>query len=488
MAGRRSKSAASPDASANPGAGLPAAGGSEPSACDIYLSSTWSDLQPELEAIKGFLQGIPMTVRDSKSAHALPTIESCLSDIDSCRVFVIVLGMSYGSVPTNEMGGDGKRSYTEIEFDHAVLRKRGRIFAFLKDSAAKSPIAVNEASMLAALQFRAKVGRVVRASLFKSNVEFLLRLNESRSAIEGALSIKTDQFEVAKIRRQPLGFSRLSSALDDRRREVMSYIEAVFRRPDHSPDPDLVPLQREWSTLLGDDSATYSAVKLLSLLAWALKNGNPDSTRRRSLAPARNNAPAAAERIMKLIFTLAWSPACWDDFKAGDGADKSHEIENGDLLIAGHCAAKGLEFELPHSKAVEQWRYRIDDDLDNLVGSDFRANLFDWAAQQFHNKPRPTLADSAGDATRFAEARKKWEAKVVASLQYQSIKAERQVALLARIPLDRQKQIETLCLHAKQIEALPQACTGTPGNYLLVSELVLLEAIADCQKEIKRLP
>jgi hypothetical protein len=488
MAGRRSKSAAGPDASANPGAGPPTAGVTEPSVCDIYLSSTWSDLPAELIAIKNIFHGIPMTVRDSKSANASPTIQSCLSDIDSCRVFVIVLGMNYGSVPTKEMGGDGVRSYTEIEFDHAVSHRRGRIFAFFKDHAAKSPRGVNEASKLAVLQLRAKVSRVVRASEFKSNEDLLLRLNESRSTIKTALSIKPDEIEATQIRRQPRGFPRLSSALDDRRREIMTQIDAVFLLADHSPDPDLVALQRKWSALMAYESATDSAMELLGVLALAVAHCNPNSPRRRGLEPARSGSRAAAERIMKLIFTLAWSPACWDDFKAGDGADKSHEIENGDLLIAGRCAAKGLEFELPHSKAVDQWRYRIDDDLDSLVGSDFRANLFDWAAQQFHKKPRPTMADCGGDATRFTEARKKWEGKVVADLRYQSSKAKRQVALLAQIPHDRQNQIETLCMHAEQIDALAQACTGNAGNYLRENELVLLAAIADCQKEIKRLP
>ena len=83
----------------------------------VYLSSTLLDLKPEREAVTRWLiaakhQPVHSYVADSESVH-----DSCLSDIDDCDLYVLVLGHRYGFVP--EENNPEQLAITQLEFRHA---------------------------------------------------------------------------------------------------------------------------------------------------------------------------------------------------------------------------------------------------------------------------------------------------------------------------------------------------------------------------------
>jgi hypothetical protein len=82
----------------------------------VFVGSTFSDLQPYRKAVREALHQLETVVRGMEYFGALPDTpkEECLRIVRSCRAYVGIFAMRYGSVDTVT----GK-SLTELEYDEA---------------------------------------------------------------------------------------------------------------------------------------------------------------------------------------------------------------------------------------------------------------------------------------------------------------------------------------------------------------------------------
>lgn len=95
----------------------------------VYLSSTLIDLGAERQKVKEALGGECIVV-ESYSADERSVRESCLADVASCDLVIVIVGLRYGIVPPGQAC-----SITQMEFREA--RERGRTtWVFVKDAAA----------------------------------------------------------------------------------------------------------------------------------------------------------------------------------------------------------------------------------------------------------------------------------------------------------------------------------------------------------------
>src|ERR1700752_460739 len=82
----------------------------------IFVGSTFIDLQSYRQAVRDALVQLETIVRGMEYFGSKPgsPVEECLHVVRSCKVYVGVFGMRYGSVP------DGyERSMTHLEYDEA---------------------------------------------------------------------------------------------------------------------------------------------------------------------------------------------------------------------------------------------------------------------------------------------------------------------------------------------------------------------------------
>lgn len=95
----------------------------------IFVSSTKEDLIPYREAVENALTGmehIPLGMEYFVSSPDSP-IDVCLSTVRRSQLYIVIVGMRYGSIEE----GSGK-SFTELEYDEAVKNKIP-ILAFVID-------------------------------------------------------------------------------------------------------------------------------------------------------------------------------------------------------------------------------------------------------------------------------------------------------------------------------------------------------------------
>ena len=82
----------------------------------IFVGSTFTDLQPYRQAVRDSLVQLETIVRGMEYFGSKPgsPVEECLHVVRSCKVYVGIFGMRYGSIP------DGyERSMTHLEYDEA---------------------------------------------------------------------------------------------------------------------------------------------------------------------------------------------------------------------------------------------------------------------------------------------------------------------------------------------------------------------------------
>ena len=82
----------------------------------IFVGSTFVDLQPYRRAVRDALSQLEAIVRGMEYFGSKPgsPVEECLEVVRSCKVYIGVFGMRYGTIP------DGyERSMTHLEYDEA---------------------------------------------------------------------------------------------------------------------------------------------------------------------------------------------------------------------------------------------------------------------------------------------------------------------------------------------------------------------------------
>jgi hypothetical protein len=140
----------------------------------IYLSSTILDLKPERRAVLELLRAMRHQSVDSYLPDSDTVRDSCLDDVDSCDVYVLILGHRYGFQPEAE--NPGRLSITHLEFLRAGESGIPRV-ALLRSSIPDIRLSDLEDSQRSplVLNFRADVQKEVRAAEF----------NDLRGLIQG---------------------------------------------------------------------------------------------------------------------------------------------------------------------------------------------------------------------------------------------------------------------------------------------------------------
>jgi hypothetical protein len=94
---------------------------SAPPALRVFISYTGDDLKTYADTVAGVvtrLQWVPIYHQNWVSSGR-PTVSGCLQMVQSCDILVVLVAHRYGWVPPIEEGGDGKKSITWMEVDHA---------------------------------------------------------------------------------------------------------------------------------------------------------------------------------------------------------------------------------------------------------------------------------------------------------------------------------------------------------------------------------
>jgi hypothetical protein len=131
----------------------------------VYVSSTVADLKQERQAVMDWLveaghQPVPSYRPDSETVR-----DSCLDDVDTCDLYVLILGHRYGAQPA-DCNPEGL-SITQLEFRRAGQSGIPRI-ALLRTSIPDVSVSDMEdpQRLPRVLAFREEVGRAVRTALF----------------------------------------------------------------------------------------------------------------------------------------------------------------------------------------------------------------------------------------------------------------------------------------------------------------------------------
>lgn len=83
---------------------------------NVFVSSTWEDMQSYREAVRGALNkaGCIPCGMERFSASAQSPLETCFEELKKSQLYICILGMRYGSID-KESG----KSYTELEYEKA---------------------------------------------------------------------------------------------------------------------------------------------------------------------------------------------------------------------------------------------------------------------------------------------------------------------------------------------------------------------------------
>lgn len=158
----------------------------------IYLSATRLDLAAECTKVKAWLTDTGHEPVDSYSPDSQPVLESCLADVESCDLYLLILGHRYGSRPLEN--NPENLSITHLEFRHAGKRGIPRIVLQRSSipNVEHSDI-FDPTEMEAVKTFHGEVGRAVRPARFSNNEELIekLRIGLSNELKKLGLSPKT---------------------------------------------------------------------------------------------------------------------------------------------------------------------------------------------------------------------------------------------------------------------------------------------------------
>ncbi len=166
----------------------------------VYLSSTVADLKRERRAVLEWLRAARHQAIDSYLPNSETVRESCLDDVGTCDLYVLILGHRYGFVPVD--GNPGGLSMTHLEFRRAGECGIARV-ALLRTSI--PDVSVSDiADPKKVLAFRDEVARAVRAAEFSDLKGLILGLSTG-------LQAELDKLD--KLAKQPAGQAAAGRAL-----------------------------------------------------------------------------------------------------------------------------------------------------------------------------------------------------------------------------------------------------------------------------------
>jgi hypothetical protein len=131
----------------------------------VYVSSTFADLRRERQAVMDWLVAAGHQPVHSYRPNSETVRESCLDDVDTCDLYVLIAGHRYGFRPAD--GNPEGLSITQLEFRRAGQAGIPRIALVRTSMAEVGTSDIGDPRRLAlVLAFREEVAREVRAAEF----------------------------------------------------------------------------------------------------------------------------------------------------------------------------------------------------------------------------------------------------------------------------------------------------------------------------------
>ncbi len=153
----------------------------------IYISSTKDDFFRERQAVKDWLERNGYEAVDSYAPDSDPVLESCLADVESCQLLILIQGFRRGFVPPDN--NPERLSITHMEFRKARARNIPTIvLRTTRPDAERSSFFVQEA-MNYVEAFHREIDELVRPGLFSDTEELLEKLRQSVEAELGKLGL-----------------------------------------------------------------------------------------------------------------------------------------------------------------------------------------------------------------------------------------------------------------------------------------------------------
>lgn len=227
----------------------------------VFVSSPKVGLEEERNAVNLLLQemGLDPKAMEFFGAKPEPPLETCLNELDAAKLFVLILGMRYGTPYSCDEGRyssyNGK-SYTEIEYDVAV-KKGMRILAYrINEKEAKiHPIYVDRGDDAEKLEaFKKKVMNNHTIDKFKDAAELvanvcrdvtdqvtmLLDRSVEESKNQGVITIISDKSSIYSTE------SVIFQGTSTKSEPGYVYLYLLNNKTQHSafpyPDEELLPL------------------------------------------------------------------------------------------------------------------------------------------------------------------------------------------------------------------------------------------------------
>lgn len=106
----------------------------------LFISSTYEDLQPYVERAKAVLRNEHVQFDHFKEWEATgrPSAHECKDRVRKCDALIVIVGHTYGWIPTAAAGGDGRSSITRLEVEWA-LEKPIAVLPFFVEEPGISP-------------------------------------------------------------------------------------------------------------------------------------------------------------------------------------------------------------------------------------------------------------------------------------------------------------------------------------------------------------
>ncbi|MFM9909711.1 MAG: DUF4062 domain-containing protein [Chitinophagaceae bacterium] len=133
----------------------------------VYLSSTFRDLESYRNAVIKLFNYInsdfPLTCMESYTGVNMSPLEKCLSDVEGCDIYILLVANRYGFIPKDNKQNPHNRSITELEFDTAMAGRK-KVLVFMANEGDPqfpydNPTDVDiESKKTGLLNFRRKVG------------------------------------------------------------------------------------------------------------------------------------------------------------------------------------------------------------------------------------------------------------------------------------------------------------------------------------------
>lgn len=119
----------------------------------VFISYTAKDLASHADAVAAVVRRYEWVAIDHKfwAANGRPSVAECRRYVESCQILVVLVAHRYGWVPTVAEGGDGKRSITQIEYEHGVKHGLEIVPMLVDEQAVWSPTLIEALSNPGAL-------------------------------------------------------------------------------------------------------------------------------------------------------------------------------------------------------------------------------------------------------------------------------------------------------------------------------------------------